>query len=160
MLERGLTGILVAAALGSGVTAGIFFAFSTFVMAALGRVSADQGVAVMRAINVTVLNPLFMLAFMGTALACALLAAGSLVVWSGPAGKLALAGALIYLMGCLAATMVFNVPLNERLANASPGQLVTLWPHYLKAWTNWNHVRTIAPLASMALFIAALMARP
>jgi uncharacterized membrane protein len=30
---------------------------------------------------------------------------------------------------------------------------------HLKDWTLWNHVRTIAPPAASALFIAALVAR-
>lgn len=34
-----------AAAIGAGLTAGIFYAFSTFVMAALGRIPPEQGIA-------------------------------------------------------------------------------------------------------------------
>jgi uncharacterized membrane protein len=44
------------AALGSGLVAGIFFAFSNFVMKALARVSPAQGIAAMQSINVVVLN--------------------------------------------------------------------------------------------------------
>ena len=55
------------AALGSGLVAGIFFAFSAFVMSALGRVAAQCGIAAMQSINVTVLNPLFFTVFFGTA---------------------------------------------------------------------------------------------
>ena len=39
------------AALGSGLVAGIFFAFSNFVMKALARVPPAQGVAAMQSIN-------------------------------------------------------------------------------------------------------------
>ncbi len=44
-------------ALGSALVAGVFFAFSTFVMKALGRLQPEQGIAAMQSINVTVLNP-------------------------------------------------------------------------------------------------------
>ena len=44
------------AALGSGLVAGIFFAFSAFIMSALGRVAAQCGIAAMQSINVTVLK--------------------------------------------------------------------------------------------------------
>ncbi|WP_010496926.1 hypothetical protein [Paenibacillus elgii] len=54
-----LFGLTYASALGSGLIAGLFFAFSTFVMSALARLPAEQGIAAMQSINVTVLNPLF-----------------------------------------------------------------------------------------------------
>ncbi|HLL90834.1 MAG TPA: hypothetical protein VK324_16150 [Tepidisphaeraceae bacterium] len=57
----------LAAALGSGLMAGVFFAFSAFVMRALGRLPAGEAVAAMRAINVAVINPLFLGVFLGTA---------------------------------------------------------------------------------------------
>ena len=31
----------------------------------------------------------------------------------------------------------------------------TVWAHYLRVWTAWNHVRTVAPLAALACFILA-----
>ena len=50
------------AALGCGVVAGVFFAFSTFVMRALARLPARQGIAAMQAINVAAVTPAFMMA--------------------------------------------------------------------------------------------------
>jgi uncharacterized membrane protein len=32
-----------------------------------------------------------------------------------------------------------------------------VWRHYLKVWTVWNHVRTVAALAAAASFIVALV---
>jgi uncharacterized membrane protein len=52
-------------ALGAGLVAGAFFAFSTFVMAALGRVPAHEGIRAMQQINITVINPWFMTALFG-----------------------------------------------------------------------------------------------
>jgi uncharacterized membrane protein len=46
-------------ALGSSLVAGIFFAFSNFVMKALARVPPAQGIAAMQSINVVVLNRWF-----------------------------------------------------------------------------------------------------
>jgi len=53
-------------ALGAGLVAGIFFAFSAFVMTALGRLPAPKGIAAMQSINVAVLNPAFFSVFFGT----------------------------------------------------------------------------------------------
>jgi uncharacterized membrane protein len=159
MLERILFALTFTAAIGSGLVAGIFFAFSTFVMAALGRILPEQGIAAMQSINITVLNPAFFIAFLGTGAVCLALAAGSYVWWGEASGKLVLAASLIYLVGCIGVTMVCNVPLNNALAAAQPNtpEAATLWSRYLSTWTVWNHLRTVAPLLSAILFMAALL---
>jgi uncharacterized membrane protein len=69
-----------------------------------------------------------------------------------------LAGALCYLVGSLLVTMIFNVPLNDRLAaaGAETAEAVSFWSEYLRIWTAWNHVRTILSLAATVLLIWAL----
>jgi uncharacterized membrane protein len=52
--------------------------------------------------------------------------------------------------------MVCNVPLNDQLAAAAPAHDVGLWARYLETWTFWNHVRTVASIASAILFTAVL----
>ncbi len=42
------------AALGCGLIAGVFFAFSSFVMNALARIQPTQGIAAMQSINITI----------------------------------------------------------------------------------------------------------
>lgn len=145
------------AAMGSGIVGGIFYGFSSFIMRALGRLPPEQGAAAMNAINIAVINPLFMAAFMGTALVCLVLAGVSLPVLDGLAGRLALAGSLLYLIGCFGMTMAFNVPLNNALARAEPDRQAAVWAHYLKVWTGWNTVRTVAGASASAMFVAALI---
>ena len=150
--------LTISAALGSGLVAGIFFAFSAFIMTALGRLPPEQGIAAMKSINVTVINPWFFAAFFGTAAVCVILAAFALFNWSEPGTIYLLAGSVLYLLGCILVTMAFNVPLNNALAAVEPDSAegTEVWTHYLSAWTTWNHVRTLAPLAAMASFIMAL----
>lgn len=114
----------------------------------------------MQSINVAVLNPVFFSAFFGTGIICLALAVIALVDWSGPAALYLLAGALLYLVGCLLVTIVFNVPLNEQLKAVSPdsSQGAGTWSEYLSTWTAWNTVRTIASLAASASFILAIYA--
>ncbi|HZD26142.1 MAG TPA: hypothetical protein VE631_07765 [Alphaproteobacteria bacterium] len=77
--------LTILAALGSGLNAGLFFAFSAFVMKALAGLPPAGGIAAMQAINVAVLNRVFFAVFFGTAaLSLALLAAAALT-WPGPA---------------------------------------------------------------------------
>jgi uncharacterized membrane protein len=159
MLDQALFVLTFAAAVGSALVAGIFFAFSTFVMAALGRIPADQGIRAMQSVNVTVINPLFMLAFMGTGAVCLALIAGAYIRWDETSSKLVLIASILYLIGCIGVTMVLNVPLNDALAavEASTPEAAAVWARYLADWTFWNHVRTVAPLISAVLFIAALI---
>ncbi|WP_291863723.1 anthrone oxygenase family protein [Bradyrhizobium sp.] len=157
MLDRAIFTLTFAAAIGSGVIGGIFYAFSTVVMAALGRLPSAQGAGAMKAINVTVINPVFMIAFMGTGVLCLVLAGVSLIWWGRPGGILILAASLLYLLGCFGVTLLCNVPLNHQLAAVAPAQEAALWSRYLDLWTAWNHVRTLAPILSAILFTAALL---
>lgn len=152
--------LILLAVLGSGIIGGVFFAFSSFVMAALGRVAPDQGIASMQAINVTVINPAFMLAFMGTTALAAVLIVVALLRWDEPGGGALLMAGLLYLAGCFGVTMNFNVPLNDQLAAVTPGtaEASRIWTQYLSDWTRWNHVRTIASLAAMLAYVTALNA--
>jgi uncharacterized membrane protein len=158
MVENVLFILTLLSALGCGLIAGAFFAFSSFVMGALGRLPPSQGIAAMQTINVVVINPLFMLVFLGTAAACLLLAISSLFMWQTHGGVYLLVGSLLYLVGTILVTMVFNVPLNDALAAVDPASAegASLWTRYLTNWTLWNHVRTLASLAASALFIVAL----
>ena len=150
-------GLVFAAAIGSGLVGGTFYAFSSFVMAALGRIPPAQGVAAMKGINVTVINPSFMTVFMGTGGLCLLVGVESLFTWNQAGAKLALVASLVYLVGCFGTTVVSNVPLNNQLASmADPAAAIAFWPHYLEAWTIWNHVRTIAAVSSAVCFTLVL----
>jgi uncharacterized membrane protein len=146
------------AALGSGLIAGAFFAFSSFVMKALSRLPASEGMAAMQSINVVVLNPLFLGVFVGTAVLCAVAAVFAFLRWQEPGSGYLLAGSLLYLIGTFLVTMVLNVPLNDALAAMAPSapEAKELWAGYLDRWTVWNHVRTIAALAAAASFTNAL----
>jgi len=153
-----LDALTLLAALGCGLIAGVFLAFSSFVMRALGRQPPAAAVAAMQAINVTVVNPLFLGSFLGAALVSAVLAVLALADWQ-PGSPLLLAGGLLYLLGCILVTLACNVPRNNRLAAvaADDAAAPTVWRHYLAEWTAWNHVRTLASFAAAAAFTLALM---
>lgn len=151
-------GLTFATALASGLMAGVFFAFSTFVMKALGRIPAAEGISAMQSINVVVERSGFLVVFLGTALACLVLAVASFWRFNSPAGWLVLAGATTYLLGSLLVTMICNVPMNNTLATMSAAEptAAAYWATYLRDWTFWNHVRTLACLLSSGLLTAAL----
>jgi uncharacterized membrane protein len=150
--------LTLVSALGSGLMAGVFFAFSAFVMGALARLPAAQGIAAMQSINVVVLNPLFLGAFVGTGLACLVLSVVAVVSWDRPGTANLVAGAVIYLFGTIGVTRMFNVPRNDALARVDPLSIdgATLWADYVASWTAWNHVRTAAALLAAASLTLAL----
>lgn len=151
--------LAIALIVGSGLMAGVFFAFSTFVMKALAQLPAAQGVAAMQRINVVVLNPMFLGCFMGAA-ALGLLAIGLAVFdWRGAVSAWMVAAGLLYVLGCFGVTMAFNVPRNERLARleSDSREAAEYWPHYVREWTFWNHVRTLAPTLATVCAAMALL---
>jgi uncharacterized membrane protein len=146
------------AAIGCGLVAGVFFAFSTFVMPALARLQPAQGIVAMQSINITAINPLFMLALLGTAVACLFIVISALLGWH-QSGTIYLAiGSLLYLVGTILVTILGNVPLNYALSIVDPNSTegATLWARFLTEWTFWNHVRTLAALAASVTFILSL----
>ncbi len=158
MNENIVFSLAFASALGSGLMAGMFFAFSTFVMRALARQPAAHGIAAMQSINVTVVNPWFLGVFFGTAATCGVLALGSLALWPAQGAWLLLTGSALYFLGTFMVTIVCNVPWNNRLAAADAASAAgqALWASYLSRWTAWNHVRTVAALAARAAFVLAI----
>jgi uncharacterized membrane protein len=159
MIDRLLFALILSSALGCGLMAGFFFAFSACVMNALAHLPAAHGIAAMQSINVAVLNRWFFAVFFGTAAACVLGAGSALVMWYEPGSVYLLVGSLLYLAGTVLVTIVFNVPLNEALAIVEPDSAegASLWTRYIAVWTAWNHVRTVAALAAAALLIIALV---
>lgn len=156
-LEQYLPVLVAMTALGSGLIAGVFFAFSSFVMAALGRLPSSQGIAAMQSINIAVVNPVFMTVLFGTAALGALLAAWALRVWQSPGAEYLLAGGLLALTGAALVTIMFNVPLNDTLARVDPASAggAEVWGRYLSEWTAWNHLRTAASLLGAAALTIA-----
>jgi uncharacterized membrane protein len=147
-------------ALGCGLIAGIFFAFSSFVMPALKRLPEAQGIAAMQSINVLAVTPVFMTALFGTGAACLGLVGWAAISWGGLVAALMIAGGVAYLVGAIGVTIACNVPLNDRLAKLHPqvSDAAGRWEEYVTKWTAWNHVRVAAALAAAALLTTALHA--
>lgn len=141
--------LLIAAILGSGLMAGVFFAFSSFVMPALARRPTAEAVALIQAINVTVINWHFLGALFGTALLAMILP------WFG--NPWAIAGSLLYLGGTIGITVCANVPRNERLAKLGPAEAAAHWPDFHRGWVFWNHLRTLAAAGAALGYTLALL---
>ena len=151
LLQTSLLACSVAASLAGGAT----FAFSNFIMRAFDRLPGDEAVRAMQSINVTAINPLFMLLLIGTGVAGAGLSIVNLVA-AGSVNPWLLGAAAVYVLGVVLVTMLGNVPLNEALARISPESLTaTSWSAYAAPWTAWNHVRTVAAAVACVAFAVA-----
>lgn len=156
-----MTGILTfVTVLGCGIGAGVFFAFSSFIMPGLRRLPAERGIAAMQAINVAALTPVFMIQFVGTAVLSLAVVVVAVVDWGEPFSAYLLAGGLLYLLGTFALTMAYNVPRNNALAALDPAtpQAAEYWATYLREWTVANHVRALASAAGSGLLVGGLLA--
>ncbi|OLZ68267.1 hypothetical protein AV521_21495 [Streptomyces sp. IMTB 2501] len=150
--------LVVVGVLGTGLMAGVFCAFSAFVMRGLAALPPAQGLAAMNAINVAAVRPAFMTVFTGTAVLSTMIAVVTFVVWPGEGKLELLLGSALYLLGSFGVTVVANVPRNARLARLTPGapEAAVYWPTYVREWTCWNHVRAVAAAAAAVFYILAL----
>ena len=157
MANAWITALLWFSAVGCGVMAGVYFAFSGFIMTALARIEAPSGVAAMSSINVVILRSLFLPLFVATTIAALVLFVVGLLRWGSPGARALVVGGALYVLGMFAVTMTRNVPLNNALqaAVSSSTGAAEVWARYLREWTLWNHVRPVASTAACALFIAA-----
>lgn len=156
-LPRTLTIVAVVA---TGIVAGVFFAFSTFVMPGLRRVADRDGLRAMQGINEAApASPLFMLALLGTAVLGIGLGGWALTDLDRPAAPYLVAGGLLYLT-TVVVTIVFHVPRNDALGLVDPEapEAADAWTRYYRAWVLGNHVRTIAPVAATVVYVLALLA--
>ncbi|MFI2712156.1 DUF1772 domain-containing protein [Micromonospora sp. NPDC018662] len=147
---------LIGATVGAGLMAGLFAAFAYAVMPALRGADDRTFVDAMQRINVTIVNGLFLLIFLGTPLLAALAA---ILAWRDagrPALPWILAGLALYLV-MFAVTAAVNVPLNDALAAAGTSDLHAARQRFEATWVAWNVVRALAATAGFGALCCALV---
>jgi uncharacterized membrane protein len=151
--------LTIVAAVGACVSGGVFFAFSTFVMKALGRLPDAEAISAMKAINKAAPSPLFMLALFGTGAVSIVLSVSALRHLDRSWAAYVLVGGALYMV-CIILTIAYHVPHNDALALVDPRSpgAAHAWAQYHSPWTAWNHVRTVTALAGATSFILALRA--
>lgn len=138
---------------------GVYFTFSTFVMRALNELPAGQASAAMNAINRVILTSWFMPLFFGSSLLALAGIGYGVVKFTAPLSQLlAVSAGTIYLLGMLGVTILFNVPLNNQLAESSASAANDhyereLWRNYYRRWSLFNHIRTMSCILSATLLL-------
>ena len=147
------------AAVGCGVMAGVYFAFSTFIMHSLASVPPAEGARAMQAINRVIVRSAFLPLFFATSATCAAIIVFAALGEGEPRQFAAIVGGAIYVVGMFVSTIALNIPLNNELdrVDVESEQGAAVWARYLKVWTSRNHVRTIASTVASVLLITALV---
>ncbi|NMN94548.1 DUF1772 domain-containing protein [Antrihabitans stalactiti] len=150
------TGLLVASTITAGLMAGLFFTFAVVVMPALRSSDDEVFVSVMNRINVVIVNPVFLLVYMGGLIFSAVAA---ILVWrdgNRTALPWVIAGLVLYVVMFLV-TSGANIPLNDQLATVANGDFTSARAHFEGAWVVWNVARTLANVAAFGCLAYALV---
>ena len=145
--------------LSSALVAGVFLAFSDFIMRALISANPIGAIESMQEINVTVLRSVFLTTFFALVPATIGLSIVSVSNFESGAKSLVLAGTAIYLLTVILVTIFGNVPMNKKLAlmpSSSP-EAIYYWRHYGRGWTQLNHLRTIGAFVTAVCFLLAAL---
>ncbi|MGX9355101.1 anthrone oxygenase family protein [Roseobacteraceae bacterium S113] len=152
--------LLQVSILAYAIVGGVFLAFSDFIMRSLALTSGAGGTEAMQVINREVFRWVFMSMFLGMAAMSAFFVIYAMLHLPGGPGTLIMLAAMLYLLGCFAVTIVFNVPMNETLADMPLSADATrdYWTStYLPRWTRWNTVRTCACILAASAMLFGLV---
>lgn len=162
--------VLVAALVSLGLSAGVFFTFTTLVVPGLMDLDERSGLQGFQAIdgrlqgNPSSVNwqPAFFAALFG---ASALTVAAAVVGWvhlSATAGGLAVVAAATYNLGFLLPTFLTILPFNNRVHDLDldamdRGSLGAVHADFERNWRGWNLVRTVSSTAALTLLATAVV---
>ncbi|GAA4156400.1 hypothetical protein GCM10022217_15370 [Chryseobacterium ginsenosidimutans] len=148
--------LLIVTATFTALIAGLFYAYSCSVVLGLGKLSDAEYLKSMQSINREILNPLFFISFMGTAI---LLPVSTFFYRSqNPVFLLLLLAALAYLIGVFGVTMFGNVPLNDQLdkfdiANSTAQKIKEMRDIFENRWNSLNNVRSVFSVITIILTV-------
>ena len=140
------------------------YVFSTFVMRGLDRTGPVDAITAMRGINAEAnSNPVFLLGYFGATILALVVGVIAVIQLQQPGSWWVLVGAVLAILAAVI-TMVFNVPLNNRLDTVTPVGLSAAdatreWQVYFSTWTAWNHVRTVTSFVGAALLLFGIRYR-
>jgi uncharacterized membrane protein len=149
LLETLRSPVLLSATLAAGLQAGTYYTWACGVMPGLARGDDRTFVTSMQNMDIAIVNPVFMLSFLGAPL----LAGAAIATSNSAARPWAIAGTA-FAIATIAITAAGNIPLNNALHAAGSVDRITdlaaVRRHFESAWVNWNIARTLTSTASLA----------
>jgi len=153
------TTVLVVATIASGLNAGLFYGFACAVMPGLRQVDDRAFVTVMQSINRRIINPVFLVIFVGAPV----LALGAMVfvAAAGRSGLWSAAGAVAFSLLTIVITAAVNVPLNNAIdAAGDPDRnpdLRAVRQEFETRWVRWNVARTVTSTLAFGCLVPAVV---
>ena len=147
----------------TGLMAGLWYAWTVSVIPGTRRIPDTTYITTMQNINKAIINPAFIIPFMGIPV---LLAGAAIVQFRAGdyrRGWLLTAAGATYIVGVLGVTIGGNVPLNDALeafdlAGSDEQAIATRRDTYETPWNRWHYLRTAANIGSFVLASAAAIA--
>lgn len=155
------TFVLFGAVILSGLSAGLFYAWSVSVIPGTMKVPDLTYLETMQSINRAILNPAFFLIFFGS-LVFLIMASILEYQTSKLVFGLMLGAAGTYFLGTFGVTAMGNVPLNNeldvlKLAQMSVEQMAGFREYYESRWNRLHRIRTIFAVISFLTATLALL---
>lgn len=148
--------VLLTASLACGLQAGTYYTWASGVMPGLARVDDRTFVHAVQQMNVAIVNPVFMLSFLGAPL----LAAAAIATTDGPGRSWAIAGAA-FALATVVITFAGNIPLNDAIDAAGPidkiRDLGAVRETFESGWVRLNIARTVTATASLGCLVWAAL---
>jgi uncharacterized membrane protein len=146
----------------TGLSAGLFFAWSFSVTPGLAKINDAAYIAAMQSMNREILNPVFFLVFLGPLV---LLPLSTYLSYQGVASVrfwLLAGAAAVYWIGVFGITVTGNVPMNEALdafdlTSASAQQIAAQRSKFEGHWVFLNNLRTAFAAFSLILGLIAFI---
>lgn len=156
------TALLGSSIVSTGLMSGLLYGWSVSVIPGTRRVPANTYVETMQHINREIINPAFLVPFMGIPLVLGGAALVQFRAGDTRRGWLLAGAAGVYVVGVLGVTIGRNVPLNDALdafdlAGSTGDRLETERHGYESPWNRWHYLRTAASIGSFALASAAAL---
>ncbi|MEU4221464.1 anthrone oxygenase family protein [Actinoplanes sp. NPDC026623] len=148
MTETVRTPLLITAIVAAGLQAGTYYVWACGVMPGLARVDDHTFVTTLDQVNQSIVNPVFMLTFLG-----APILAAAAAIAGPPAARPWLIAGLALTVATVAVTVVGNVPLNDalsRAASTTDTDVAAARAAFETAWVRWNVLRTLTSTAALA----------
>ncbi len=155
-----LTLLCGSAILSGGIVAGIFFAFSDFIMKSLATIPPASGIEAMTSINRRVYRSIFIAGIWMVAILSAALIFAGFTQPKSPASYWLIGGGIIYILGVIAVSFIYNIPMNHKLEalGTTNKESDSYWKRYLSKWLLWNHARSASAIASSLCYLIAFSA--
>jgi uncharacterized membrane protein len=154
-------GLLILTIFLTGLSSGLFYSWAISVIPGTKRVTDLVYLEAMQSINKAIINPWFLVIFLGPIILITLAAVTHYKYGHEEVFGLILVAGLFYIIGTFGVTVFGNIPMNEALETVQINELSTeglkdTRQAYEGRWNKLHYIRTISSVISFGLLLFAL----